>query len=269
MSKLTRPWPILILIAVLGACDRAPSDSHSESPQGLRGTISDLQGIALRPEAELELHVFQTSESGGPAPVIGSVRIRDPGPVPIRFEVPIEPVPGPDAPRFAVEARIVERGQLLFLTPEPQPVAVDTLDSPIDLRLRRPDSSRVAGAPRYQCRGAEPFWHVSIDGDRLRIHRLREQSVHWEFEGRYRRPGSGDTPLVWHGTDRASPVHRLTAWLTDQRCAASGSDDGQAVAITLPDVVVIRGCCRREGEPRGTAGTDPTEPMATLTSAPR
>jgi uncharacterized lipoprotein YbaY len=260
---------MLILLAALSACDRAPSANRSDPPQSLRGTISDLQGITLRPGAELELRVIQTSGSGGPAPVIGSARVLDPGPVPIRFEVPIEPVTGAEAPGFAIAARIVEQGRPLFVSPEPQPVASDALDEPTDLRLRRPDPTRVAGAPHYQCRGSEPFWHVSIDGDRLRIHRLLEQSVHWEFEGRYRHPGSSEAPMVWHGTDRASPVHRLTAWLTDQACGESDSDDGLAVAITLPDVVVIRGCCRRAGDEPSTAARHPDDVPTALASAPR
>lgn len=247
---------LLMMLAVsLAGCNRSPPNEDAGLGSEVRGSVSYRERIALTTEAELEVRLIRLTTTGGPAPVVGLVRMRNPGQIPIGFAVPLDPKLIEAAIDYGVVASIRDRGQTLFLSPRPQPVSGEEKASPLALVLERVAAEETAGIPAYDCRGEEPSWHVSIDGGVLRFHRLVEDPVHWEFSGRYRIQGAADhNSVVWHGVDRAWPSHRLTAWITEQSCTA---DRPYAVSITLPDVNVVRGCCQRTRPLRVSGATEP------------
>ena len=90
----------------------------------LTGTVTSPQRLALTPEAEvhIELRDVTAPDTGGP-PVAKQV-IATPGQVPIQFTLEYDPTKIRGGRPYAVSARIVDRGQLLFVTETPIPVFV-------------------------------------------------------------------------------------------------------------------------------------------------
>ena len=255
MFRLAHLPPVLALAVSLVGCDPgAPAAEPSLEPT-IRGTVSYRERMALTPQAELEVRLLELPSSGGPAPVIGLIRIQNPGQVPITFQIPFDPQQMDPEARHAIQADIRDQGRTLFTTPHPIVVLQAQHNRPVDLVLHRVATSASASAPRYECQGSEPVWQVSIEGERLRFHSFLARPVRWDFQGRYRVQGpAGGTSVVWHGVDSVRPVHRLTAWITEQSCRPGDGSDGRdyayAVSITLPDVNVVRGCCTLAGPQR-------------------
>jgi putative lipoprotein len=88
----------------------------------LKGTVTYPQRLALTPEAEvhIELRDVTAPDTGG-APIAKQV-IATPGQVPIPFALEYDPTKIRGGRTYAVSARIVDRGQLQFVTETPIPV---------------------------------------------------------------------------------------------------------------------------------------------------
>jgi putative lipoprotein len=88
----------------------------------LVGTVTYLQRIALTPEAEVHIELRDVSAPDAAGPPIAKQVIATPGQVPIQFTLEYDPTKLRGGRAYAVSARIVDRGQLQFVTETPIPV---------------------------------------------------------------------------------------------------------------------------------------------------
>lgn len=104
----------------------------------LEGTVTYVERIALTPEAvvQVELRDLAVPESEGP-PIAKQVIAR-PGQVPVAFSISYEPGSLMTGHRYALSARISDRGQLQFVTeqpiaaiPKPAPAPLEILVVPV------------------------------------------------------------------------------------------------------------------------------------------
>ena len=89
----------------------------------LAGTVTYLQRIALTPEAEVQVELREATEDAAATPIAKRV-IERPGQVPVAFTLEYDPSVIMPGRRYAVSARIWDRGQLQFVTEAPVPVLV-------------------------------------------------------------------------------------------------------------------------------------------------
>ena len=112
-----------------GAADAAPTPAapvpdpdpdRSEEVEGprstLAGTVSYSSRIALTPEAVVQVELRDVSRLAVEAPVVARQVIRRPGQVPVAFQLDYDPSRILAGHAYAVSARIVDRGQLQFVT---------------------------------------------------------------------------------------------------------------------------------------------------------
>lgn len=110
-----------------GAADAAPTPAapvpdpdRSEEVEGprstLAGTVSYASRIALTPEAVVQVELRDVSRQDVEAPVVARQVIRRPGQVPVAFQLDYDPSSILPGHAYAVSARIVDRGQLQFVT---------------------------------------------------------------------------------------------------------------------------------------------------------
>jgi len=95
-----------------------PIDATAEHLAILAGTVTYLQRIALTPEAEVQVELRDTP-GDATAPPIAKQVIQRPGQVPVAFTLEYDPAAIVPARRYAVSARIWDRGQLQFVTDAP------------------------------------------------------------------------------------------------------------------------------------------------------
>jgi putative lipoprotein len=107
------------------AADAAPTPAaaapeRSEEVEGprstLEGTVSYVSRIALTPEAIVQVELRDVSRLDVEAPVVARQVIRRPGQVPVAFQLDYDPSSILPGHVYAVSARIVDRGQLQFVT---------------------------------------------------------------------------------------------------------------------------------------------------------
>jgi putative lipoprotein len=120
-----RAVTLVVLVCLVGGCVSYP-------PEQVKGTASYLERMALPPGAVFEATLEDVSRAEAPAEVIGSARIEQPGNPPIAFVIPYDASRIDSARRYAVRARIVADGRLLFTTDQYYPLA-----SEVTLTLRR------------------------------------------------------------------------------------------------------------------------------------
>ena len=101
----------------------------------LSGTVTYRQRIALTPQAEIHVELRDVTEPGS---VAGSAQvakqlIATPGQVPIPFSLEYDPTKILGGRTYAVSARIVDRGQLLFVTETPVPVLRAGAAAPVEI----------------------------------------------------------------------------------------------------------------------------------------
>ena len=92
-----------------------------------------LQRIALTPEAVVQVELRDTSlpEPGG-LPIAKQV-IQRPGQVPVAFTLAFEPGALAASHRYALSARISDRGQLQFVTENPVAVVPRAGQAPVEI----------------------------------------------------------------------------------------------------------------------------------------
>jgi putative lipoprotein len=121
-EPLPTPTPMAPPTAIPAPPQQAPPPPVPPPTALLKGTVSYPQRIALTPEAEvhIELRDVTAPDTGGP-PIAKQV-IATPGQVPIPFTLEYDPTKIRGGRTYAVSARIVDRGQLQFVTESPIPV---------------------------------------------------------------------------------------------------------------------------------------------------
>ena len=73
----------------------------------MKGTATYRERIALTPAAVFEAALEDVSKADAPAVVVGSIRLKNPGQVPIRFEIPYDPARIDQNHSYSVRARIL------------------------------------------------------------------------------------------------------------------------------------------------------------------
>jgi putative lipoprotein len=131
----------------------------------VKGTATYLERMALPPGAVFEATLEDVFKAGTKAEVVGSTRIERPGNPPIAFAIPYDPARIDPKGRYAVRARIVADGRLLFTTEEHYPLA-----SEVRLTLRR----ITAAAPLENT-----YWKLTHLGDAPVKAAERQREVHF------------------------------------------------------------------------------------------
>jgi uncharacterized lipoprotein YbaY/uncharacterized lipoprotein NlpE involved in copper resistance len=82
--------------------------------QHLSGTVTYRERMALSPSAVVEVRLEDVTRPGTAPPMIARTRVERPGQVPIRFDLPYEPLAISPTGRYAVRATISDGGVVLF-----------------------------------------------------------------------------------------------------------------------------------------------------------
>jgi putative lipoprotein len=104
---------IAATLALSGGCQR--SDAPEEAIATVTGTVTYLQRIALPPDAEVQVTLDDVSLQDAPSEKIAEQIIAEPGQVPIPFELTYDPKSIVPTHTYAVQARISQGDQLLFI----------------------------------------------------------------------------------------------------------------------------------------------------------
>jgi putative lipoprotein len=124
---------------VLAGCH---TPGHHSAPEGtptmskVTGTVAYRARIALPPTAVLHVQLADVSRADAPAIVIGERFIETGGrQVPIPFEIPYDPAKIDPRMTYAVQARIEDRGQLLFVNDRHYAVVTGAAPMHVDMEL--------------------------------------------------------------------------------------------------------------------------------------
>jgi putative lipoprotein len=99
----------------------------------LTGTVSYRQRLALTPQAEVQVELRDVSAQDAGSVLIAKQVIATPGQVPIPFSLEYDPTKIRGGRTYAISARIVDRGQLQFLTDTRIPVLTGGAQGPIEI----------------------------------------------------------------------------------------------------------------------------------------
>ena len=121
--NLSRCASALLVVLIAGCA--------SQPPAHVKGTAAYRELMVLPPGAQLEATLEDVSKADAKAELIGRARVQQPG-NPTAFVIPYDPGRIDPKGRYAVRARIVADGRLLFTTDQHYP-----LDDVVSLTLRR------------------------------------------------------------------------------------------------------------------------------------
>lgn len=122
----------------LAACTTNPSAPPQPEPLRVTGTVAYRERIALDPAAEIVVQLLDVSRMDAPATVLAEQRIRADGrQVPIAFELSVDPARTDPRMHYNVSARILQDGQLLFITDRAYPVLTYREGNTASLMLTR------------------------------------------------------------------------------------------------------------------------------------
>ena len=95
----------------------------AQPPSKVTGTVTYRQRIALTPDAVLEVKLLDVSRADAPSETIASQEIRlEARQVPIAFEIQYDPTHIDPKNRYTIQARILESGNLRFISQQAYPV---------------------------------------------------------------------------------------------------------------------------------------------------
>ena len=133
----------LLLAFVIACAENAPSSMPTQvAPTSVTGTITYRERIALSPNAVVEVKLSDVSLQDAPSVTIEELIIRDPGQVPISFEIEYDPDDIDERFTYSIQVRIMEGDDLAFINDTAYEVI--TRDNPrhVDMVL-----VRVGGDP--------------------------------------------------------------------------------------------------------------------------
>jgi putative lipoprotein len=117
------------------------------SAQRVTGTATKRDRMALPPEAMFEAKVEDVSRADAAAIVVGSVRIENPGQVPIAFAIDVDPKLVVPSNTYAVRATITVGGKLRYTTDRRHAVLTRGAGTHVDIVLVPVPSSPGDGQP--------------------------------------------------------------------------------------------------------------------------
>jgi putative lipoprotein len=148
----------------------------------LRGTATYLERIALPPNAVFEATLEDVSKAGAKSEVIGSTRIESPGNPHIAFVIPYDRSRIEPQRRYAVRARILVDGKLLYTTDQYYPLA-----SEVAVTLRRAQADQRPNEPLENT-----YWKLTHLGERPVTTPERQREAHFILQRAEKRVvGSG------------------------------------------------------------------------------
>lgn len=100
------------------------------------GVVTYLQRIAMLPGSEIVVALSDTGRANAPASVVAEQIIRQPGNVPVPFELRVDRSAVGKHARLALRARIDVEGRLRWTTDTHHPVDLDTEPQPHELIVR-------------------------------------------------------------------------------------------------------------------------------------
>ncbi len=130
---------------VLKRVASTPPATESSTPATVTGTVTYRERIALSPDAVVEVKLVDVSRADAPAVTIGEQTIKNPGQVPIAFEIGYDPKTIDSRFTYAVQARIEERGTLMFINDTRYQVITRGNPAHVDMVLKRVGGSTPAG----------------------------------------------------------------------------------------------------------------------------
>ena len=159
-DRMAKDWPyvrsytlkdghlFLSLMADGGTYEFEPMSAEKHVQAKLKGTATYRERMALPPDATFEATLEDVSKADARSKVLGRARIEQPGNPPIAFEISYDPARIEARHRYAVRARILVDGKLLFTTDQSYPVLTGERDHELVLLLRRaeaPSSNNLDG----------------------------------------------------------------------------------------------------------------------------
>ena len=111
-----------------------PRPAPVPPPTGfLNGTVTYTQRMALTPQAEVQVELRDVSAQDAASTLIAKQVIATPGQVPIPFSLEYDATKIRGGRTYAISARIVDRGQLQFVTDTRIPVLTGAAQGPIEI----------------------------------------------------------------------------------------------------------------------------------------
>jgi putative lipoprotein len=179
-----------------------PSSSTltTTSAARVRGTATYRERMVLPPGAVFEAVLEDVSRADAPAHVIGRAHIDGPGNPPIPYSISYDPSRIDPSHRYAVRARIVASGKLLFTSDQYYPVLTAGESNEVDLLLRRAGASSAASGgaggsntPPGKTASTEPlentYWKLIRLGDTAVTVAPQQQEPHFVLNSQTRRVG--------------------------------------------------------------------------------
>ena len=198
MIPRTRQRLLLVVLAlavpVVMSWDASVAAASHVSKDAITGSATYRERIALTPAAVFEATLEDVSRADAPGKVIARVRDRNPGQVPIAFEIAYDPRRIDARRTYVVRARIYEDGRLLFTGKQAYPVLTHGHGRKVTVLMRsapKDDGSRGKG--RGPGAGLENTrWRPVRIGDRDVVASGRQPEPWIELEPRSKRvTGSG------------------------------------------------------------------------------
>ena len=179
---MKRYWLLPAIAAFVTACAQIPSQPR------VTGTAAYKERIALPPNAVLEVVLEDISKADAKAEELGRIRIEPLGNPPFRFEIPYDPSRIDPHHRYAVRARILADGKLLYINDRSYPVLGNVQRSEVAMLLRR-----VGGAGQASDEPLEnTYWKLIRLGDGAVIVAEKQREPHLILHPASRRvSGSG------------------------------------------------------------------------------
>jgi putative lipoprotein len=161
-------WLLLAIAAFVTACAQIPLQPR------VTGTVAYKERIALPPNAVLEVVLEDVSKADAKAEVLGRIRVEQLGNPPFPFEIPYDPSRIESHHRYAVRARILVDGKLLFINDRSYPVLGDAQRSQVAMLMRRVGGASQASNEPLQ----NTYWKLVRVGDGPAITAEKQREPH-------------------------------------------------------------------------------------------
>jgi putative lipoprotein len=133
----------------------------SQTPTQVTGTATYLERIALPPGAVFEATLEDVSKADARSEVVGTTRIEQPENPPIAFAIPYDASRIDEKRRYAIRARILVDGKLLFTTDRSYPVLTGGQGREVAMQLRRVAAPAQASDEPLE----NTYWKLTHLGD--------------------------------------------------------------------------------------------------------
>ncbi len=191
--KKCRLLVIVPLILAVVACKQQeetaatpPASDTMPVTESVSVTVTYLERIALSAEAVVEVSLRDISRADAPASVLSRQEITNPGQVPVRFELAFNPAEIDPRMTYAIQARITDYGQLMFINDTVTPVLTQGAGKEVEMVLVRVKSEpgmELTGMFRYMadaavfrdCRNNKTY-PVAMEGNYLELERAYSNS---------------------------------------------------------------------------------------------